>query len=117
MAFDWLRRLAGNDTGGDKDDAGSLTRMIELTHAGRVALAQGHARQALHLLSEKHKLVVAKWGKDAVFSATSAVDLADAFRACGNTPEANRLLEWRSTDIARSGSTTSVSCARNRTGR
>ena len=94
MAFDWLRRLTGKDEVGDKDDAGRLARMIKLTHAGRVALAQGHAREALDLLSEKHKLVVAEWGKDAVFSATSAIDLADAFLAHGNTKEADRLLEW-----------------------
>jgi hypothetical protein len=92
MAFEWLRRLTGNDAGGDRDDPGSLNRIIELTDAGRAALAQRHARQALDLLSEKHKLVVAKWGNDAVFSATSAVDLAGAFLACGNAPEANRLL-------------------------
>ncbi|MGR9249447.1 CHAT domain-containing protein [Rhizobium leguminosarum] len=68
--------------------------MITLTHAGRLALAQGHARQALELLSEKHTLVIATWGKDSVFSATSAVDLADACLAVGNMREANDLLEW-----------------------
>jgi tetratricopeptide (TPR) repeat protein len=94
MAFDWFSRLTGKDAGGDKSDADSFSRMLKLTHAGRAALAQGHARQALELLSEKHKLVVAKWGKDAVFSATSAIDLADAFLACGKVPEADRLTEW-----------------------
>ena len=94
MALDWVRRLTGKDAGSVPDDVDSISRMIELTHSGRAALAQGHARQALDLLNEKHRLVIATWGKDAVFSATSAIDLADAFLACGKTSEAEALLEW-----------------------
>ncbi|QOZ33268.1 CHAT domain-containing tetratricopeptide repeat protein [Bradyrhizobium sp. CCBAU 53421] len=82
---------AGDDSEGETDN---FLRMIELTHAGRAALARGEARSAIELLSEQHKLVVAEWGSDAIFSATSAVDLAEAYLACGDTPEAERLLEW-----------------------
>lgn len=94
MAFAWLRHLLGKDANRDKDDGEIFSRIMELTDAGRDALAQGHARQALHLLSEKHKLVVEKFGKDAISSATSAMDLAGAFLACDNTPEADHLIEW-----------------------
>ena len=76
------------------DDGSNFQRMMELTFAGRAALSRGHAREALGLLAEKHKLVVEEWGNEGVFSATSAIDLADAFLACGNMAETDRLLAW-----------------------
>jgi tetratricopeptide (TPR) repeat protein len=83
--------------GNDSDDEGEsddFARMLELTHDGRAALAEGNARLAVELLSEKHRLVVAYWGSSTIFSATSAVDLAEAHLGCGNTAEADQLLEW-----------------------
>ena len=85
---------SGGEEGGDSIDSDRFGRMLELTHRGREALALGHAKQALKLLTEKHALVIAHWGESAVFSATSAVDLADASLACGQFAEADKLLEW-----------------------
>jgi tetratricopeptide (TPR) repeat protein len=45
-------------------------------------------------------LVVSNFGEEAIFSATSAVDLAEAHQACGETDESSKLLEWA---IARYG--------------
>lgn len=94
MAFGWLFRRLGLKPLGTKEIPDGIARMLQLTFAGREALAQGHANQALSLLKEKHELVIEYWGKEAVFTATSAVDLADAYLACGETSEADKLLEW-----------------------
>ena len=94
MALDWLRGLLGSGSKGAEEGSGGMARMLQLTHAGREALARGHAKQALQMLKEKHELVADYWGKDSVFAVTSAVDLADAYRTCDETSEADELLEW-----------------------
>lgn len=94
MALGWLLRRLGFKPQGVKEGPDGMARMLELTFAGREALAQGHANQALELLKEKHELVIDYWGKETLFAATSAVDLAEAYLAFGETSEADKLLEW-----------------------
>jgi hypothetical protein len=88
---DWMklfRRRSKADTG---DDLGETLR---LTMEGRMAIAMGRPTEGLRLLREKHRRVLDRFGAEAVFSATSAVDLAEALSGCGEVPEAAKLLTW-----------------------
>lgn len=94
MALNWLRRRIRSKPEAPKDSPDGMMSMLTLTAEGRAALARGHATQARQILKEKHNLVVDYWGESSVFAATSAIDLADACLACGDTAEADKLLEW-----------------------
>ena len=72
----------------------SFAEMMSLTYLGRDALASGRFTDARDLLSKKHNLVLASFGRDSVFAATSSVDLAEALIQCAENETARELLAW-----------------------
>jgi tetratricopeptide (TPR) repeat protein len=87
---DWMNLFRGSKT----EAGGGLAQINMLTMEGRAAIAMGRPVEGLQFLREKHGLILARFGNDTVFSATSAVDLGEALSACGEVAEAGELLTW-----------------------
>lgn len=88
---DWMKLFRGRSK---TDAGGGLAQITMLTMEGRAAIAMGRPMEGLQLLREKHGLILARFGNDAVYSATSAVDLGEALSSCGEVAEAAKLLTW-----------------------